>query len=308
VLDNVIDKMRVLCKCMFSEKGTAKAIWKLTYTAVGYISSIFGFSQLLNKLMGLELLENLCKQHWFILIMIGILSSLIHNHEKIHYKWKRNSDGQLIELTVDNLFCVPASSYVIPTNSYFHTKMEGEYISPKSVQGAFQEKYFKTEKKNKELNKMLTGNLKDQKVLSDIYEDSQGNMQKCPIGTVAKIDNNNKHYYFVAINDINEHGTSINQNYSNIDKSLEGLVKAIKGFGHHDDLATPIIGTGKAAISGASTEKVAKDIVDKLLDPKNKISRKLTICISPKDYVDGKVNLKKIAKYIDYKCEFPERS
>lgn len=303
----MMDRMKAFCKSMFSEKDTAKAIWKLTYTAVGYVSSIFGFSQLLNKLMGFDLLENLCKQHWFVLVLIGILLSLIHNHEKITYKWKRKSDGQLIELTVNDLFCVSASSYVIPTNSYFHTKMEGDYISPRSVQGAFQEKYFKAEK-NKELNKMITSNLKNRNVLSEIYEDSQGNTQRCPIGTVAKIDHKNKHYYFVAINDINEYGKPINQSYANINKALDGLVNAIKGFGHHDDLATPLIGTGRAAISGASIEKVAEDIVDKLLAPNNSVSRKLTICISPKDYIDGKVDLKRIVKYIEYKCEFSGKS
>lgn len=304
----MIDRMKAFGKSMFSEKNTAKAIWKLIYTTVGYISSIFGFSQLLNKLIGFSLLEDLSKQYWVALILIGILLSLIHNHEKIHYKWKRNSDGQLIELTVDDLFCVPAMSYVIPTNSYFHTKMEGDYISSKSVQGAFQEKYFKTDEKNKELNIMITGNLKNRNVLSEISEDSQGNKQRCPIGTVAKIDHSNKHYYFVAINDINEHGKPINQSYSNIDKALERLVSAIEEFGHHDDLATPLIGTGRAAISGASIEKVAEDIVDKFLDPQKSVSRKLTICINPKDYIDGKVDLKKIKKYIDYKCEFSGRS
>ena len=98
-----------------------------------------------------------------------------------------------------------------------------------------------------------------------------------------------------------------NQSYSNIDKALEGLVSAIEEFGHHDDLATPLIGTGRAAISGASIEKVAEDIVDKFLDPNKSVSRKLTICINPKDYIDGKVDLKKIVKYIEYKCEFSGR-
>lgn len=300
----MIDRMRVFCKSMFSEKETAKAIWKLAYTAIGYISSIFGFSQLINKLMGYELLENLCKQHWLALIVIGILLSLIHNHEKIQYKWTRKSDGQLIELLVNDLFCVPASSYVIPTNSYFHTNMENDYISPMSVQGAFQEKYFRG-KKNKELNKMITSSLKDQGLLNEVYEDSQGNTQICPIGTVVKIDHKNKHYYLVAINDINEHGTPINQCYSNIEKALVGLVSAIR---HHDDLAMPLVGTGRAAISGASIEKVAEDIVDKFLEPANSVCRKLTICINPKDYIDGKVDLKKIAKYIEFKCEFPNRN
>lgn len=92
----MIDRMRVFLKSMFSEKETVKAIWRLTYTAVGYISSIFGFSQLTNKLAGFDLIESMCKQHWVTLVVIGILLSLIHNHEKIQYKWVRKSENILL--------------------------------------------------------------------------------------------------------------------------------------------------------------------------------------------------------------------
>ena len=66
----------------------------------------------------------------------------------------------------------------------------------------------------------------------------------------------------------------------------------------------PLIGTGRAAIREATIENVIEDTVDRFLSIQYKPVQKLTICIRPKDYLDGKVDLKKIRKYVEYKCEF----
>ena len=66
----------------------------------------------------------------------------------------------------------------------------------------------------------------------------------------------------------------------------------------------PLIGTGRAAIREATIEKVIEKIVDRFLTSTDKICRKLIICIRPKDYLEGKVDLDKIQKYINYKCKF----
>ena len=121
---------------------------------------------------------------------------------------------------------------------------------------------------------------------------------------MAKVDVRGKHFYFVAINDVNKYGKPINQTYHNVDIALKGLLNAILLFGHCDDIATPLMGTGKAAIREATLENVVKETVNIFVDSKDKIARKLTICISPKDYLEDKMDLKRIGKYIDYKCEF----
>lgn len=45
-------------------------------------------------------------------------------------------------------------------------------------------------------------------------------------------------------------------------------------------------------------------MVDRFVCSPDKIARKLIICIRPKDYLDGKADMKIIEKYINYKCEF----
>ena len=50
---------------------------------------------------------------------------------------------------------------------------------------------------------------------------------KYPIGTVAKIDHKGKHFYFVAINDVNEYGKPIGKSIENVGIALTAVADAI---------------------------------------------------------------------------------
>lgn len=296
------DKIKVLLKSLIVVKNSLNSIWEFVSTAIGYISSIFAFSVLLKDLVGFDKAETLCKSHWVMLVLIGIIASLIHNHERVSYKGTMEDDDLQIEVKVSNLFSIKASSYVIPTNTFFRTVMDGEYISPESVQGTFQRQYFK--RGTAELDKLIAESLEQQGIVGEDSSDIHGLVKKYPIGTVAKVDYRGKHYYFVAINDVNRFGKPENQVYANVGIALNALQDAINKFGHCDDLAMPLIGTGRAAIREATLKNVLEDTVDRFVNSRYKVARKLIICIRPKDYFDGKVNLRKIEKYLDYKCEF----
>lgn len=296
------DKMHVCIKCLFSEKNSLIAVWKLLCTTIGYVSSIFAFSVLLKNLTRFDKAEALCRKYYLLLLIIGIIASFVKNHEKISYKGIVKDDDLQIEVKVNDLFSAKASSYVIPTNTYFRTVMAGEYISPESVQGAFQLRYFP--KGTDVLDELICASLEQQGIRGEDNRDIHGDVKKYPMGTVAKVDIKGKHFYFVAINDVNEYGKPINQDYGNVNIALDGLLEAILTFGHCDDIAMPLMGTGKAAIREATLENVVQDTVDRFVCSKNKIARKLIVCIRPKDYLEDKVDLKRIGKYIDYKCEF----
>ena len=302
VVGNIKDWFAVRLKCLVGEKNTLSAIWKLLYTAVGYTSSIFAFAVLLKDLIGIDKVESYCKDHWWLVILVGAIASFIHNHEKISCKGTMEDDDLQIVVKVSDLFCINASSYVIPTNTFFRAVMEGEYISPQSVQGAFQIKFFNG--KTNVLDNLIAASLEQQGIQYEDSSDIHGPVKKYPIGTVAKVNHKDKHFYFVAINDVNQYGKPENQGYANVDIALSGLIQTINKIGHCDDLVMPLIGTGRAAIREATIEKVVQNTVDRFLMSTDKICRKLIICVRPKDYLEGKADLGKIQKYIDYKCEF----
>lgn len=291
-----------LWKSLTGEKNTVGAIWKIVYTAIGCISSVFAFAVLLNDLVGFDKIELFFQKKWYLLVFAGLLVSFVINHEKISCDGSKDDDDLIISVKVKSLFNVSATSYVIPTNSYFRTQTDDEYVSPNSVQGAFQNKFFKDNLQ--ELDRLIAENLTQQGLVGTDSQDRFGSVKKYPLGTVAKVNHKNKHYYFVAINDVNEYGKPVNQCYNNVSTAFNGLLDAIKRFGHCDDLAMPLIGTGKAAIRDATIDKVVRETIDHFIESDDKIARKLIVCISPKDYVDGKVNMKKIANYLEYRCEF----
>jgi len=181
--------------------------------------------------------------------------------------------------------------------------MEGEYISSKSVQGRFQEKFFKSNPE--ELDLLISESIKEQEIEGINSRDRFGDVKRYPVGTVAKIDHNKKHYYFVAINDVNEFGKPIGQAKTNIDTALCGLMQAVKRFGHCDSICTPLIGTGRAAIKDATIEKVFQITVNSFVESQEKIAQKVIICINPKDYVEDRADISRLNKYLANKCEFP---
>lgn len=296
----MINQIRVLIKSITEEIDTPKAIWKLVYTAIGYVSSFFSLAVLFKDLMEFDKLELWIKENWGIVAITGIFISCLHNRKKVDYcKRVLNSDLQ-IAISVKDIFQNRiANSYVIPTNTFFRTKMDKEYVSPNSVQGRFQLKYFKGNIPN--LDNLIHENLNSQGITGVLASDCFGSTTKYPVGTVAKIDNRGKHFYFVAITDVDEFGKPINQSIENITIALAAVTRAIK---HFDVLCIPLLGSGRAAIQEATKEDVFERTVNHFTQPNNQCISKLIISINPKDYLDGKFDLDRMKKYLDYRCEF----
>ena len=298
--------IKAVFKSLTGEKENVKAIWKLLYTMVGFVSSIYAFSVLLKEVEITDVVEAWVRAHIYIVILVSAIAAIVCRRERLRRSYKVSGSDLQIAFCVNDLFNITADSYVIPTNTFFRTKMEGEYISSKSVQGRFQEKFFKNN--HEELDKLISESLKNQKIEGIDSCDRFGDVKKYPVGTVAKIDHKRKHYYFVAISDVNEFGKPIGQAKSNIDMALHGLMQAVKSFGHCDSICTPLIGTGRAAIKDATIEKVFQITVNCFVESQEKTSQKVIICINPKDYVEDRADISRLNKYLAYKCEFPNTS
>lgn len=81
---DMIDQIKVLLKSVTGEACTPKAIWKLVYTAIGYVSSFFAAAVLLKDLTGYDILERLIKGHWKTVLIVSLLSSCLHNRKKVN--------------------------------------------------------------------------------------------------------------------------------------------------------------------------------------------------------------------------------
>lgn len=197
----MIDQIKVLLKSVTGEACTPKAIWKLVYTAIGYVSSFFAAAVLLKDLTGYDILERLIKGHWKTVLIVSLLSSCLHNRKKVNCCKKVSNCDMQIAISVKDIFQNrTANSYIIPTNTFFRTQMDNEYISPNSVQGRFQLKYFNG--KLHDLDVLIIKSLNSQEIKGFLTSDCFGPVIKYPIGTVAKIDRKGKHYLY---NETTEH-------------------------------------------------------------------------------------------------------
>ena len=56
------DRIKVKLKSLVTEKNSLMSIWKIIYTAIGYISSVFAFAVLIKDMMSIDAFELLCKK------------------------------------------------------------------------------------------------------------------------------------------------------------------------------------------------------------------------------------------------------
>lgn len=92
----MIDQIGVLLKSATGEIGTPKAIWKLRYTAIGYVSSFFSFAVLVKDIMGFDKLDLWIKENWGMVIIAGLIVSCLHNRKRVDCcKKVSNSDMQI---------------------------------------------------------------------------------------------------------------------------------------------------------------------------------------------------------------------
>lgn len=76
--------------------------------------------------------------------------------------------------------------------------------------------------------------------------------------------------------------------------------------GHTENVAIPVIGTGKAGINGISRDSIIKTIILSFLafNQDKKLTEKLEIYIHPRDLITKNINLKELGEYLNYKCKY----
>lgn len=240
-----------------------------------------------------DIFEDFLKISLIISFLIGIFVNI--PKKRFRYQLKNKDVG--ITLCIGNLF-KEKGAMIIPTNTTFDTKMEEEFISPKSIQGQYQCKYYPN-------NLRTLDNLIEIELTEEKYEKLKrkgSKSKKYPIGTAIKLNNNGKRFYFLAIADVNSNGKP-NANFENIQVSLEKLWECILRRGNMEPIVMPIIGTGRTGLN-VSRQKIIKEIIFSFIAHTNekKISDELIICIHPQDI--SNIDLEELKEYLDYICKF----
>lgn len=286
---------------LYKNKGTILRNW-MTWIGTGYT-----FAELITKLKIIDAVDYFCQNAWLILIDILIVVLVKSINWKMKRTYRINNYDVKISIILGDIL-EEKDAIVISTNSSFITTMEKGIISAKSVQGAFQEKYYKNnlDLLNKTISRELSDDLsRENKVCVN------GISHNCyEIGTTIKIIQNNRNVYFVALNDVNENGQNANRKEDDFYAALNGLWDYVASKGNTEDiLSLPIIATGRAGIATLTKERAIQDIVESFISSMNNsnaiLTRHLQIIIYYNDIKD--IDINEIDRFITQRCYFTKK-
>ncbi len=228
-----------------------------------------------------------------IFVLIAVVWTLATRRpvSKITYKVPKRDFA--IEVRIGDIFSMDGE-IVVSSNTTFDTEMSSGLIASNSMQGQFALRMFKGQ--TDEIDKQLSNSLKDEAF--EEVEGKPGKLMKYPVGTVARVSAFGKNFYFVAMSDMNEHGTA-ESSLAYIDKSLESLWRYMAKRGELGDLVIPLMGTGRGRVQlprKKMIERIAQSFADASRD--TTFSNKLVIAVYPGDVEKFGINLFEVRDYL----------
>ena len=177
---------------------------------------------------------------------------------------------------------------VISTNTTFDTDTGSGLISAKSLQGQFEAKFFLG--KSTELDRMVEDGLSG-KTFEDRPNKQKGKTKNFPMGTVVPLNTHGRTFYFCAMATLSDAGTA-STTESDLHAALDRLWSFVRTEGELQELAVPLIGTGRGRI-GLTRERVIELIAlsFKQATIDGVLTHKLAIVVHPDDAKNFQINL-----------------
>lgn len=189
-----------------------------------------------------------------------------------------------IEVRIGDIFDV-TGAIMISTNTNFEADVAGGKIAPNSLQGQFTARYF-------------TGN--QTKLIAELTEGLRGvsGSAPYPMGTTVPITTHGKTFYFTAMSTLNDQGNA-STTTTDVKAALNGLWSHVRTAGELQELAVPLVGTGRGRLSvprRKMIEMIAESFVEASLE--GKFTDLLIVVIHPDDAKRFEANLYEIKDHL----------
>lgn len=302
---------RILCsKHYWSNQFSFTKFLKSFFAAVGVIAAAIEATKKIISLFQPQdnwLQEWLTQHYWIAIFQIGILALIfaivtLAPTTKVSSRLRKRDLTITIEL---GDFFDTFDTLVIGTNCTFDTELNGNLISPRSIQGQFTNKYYDFVR---HLDSEIEAQLKGEKFeLLTPEEKRIGKLQCYPMGTVAKVEAKGRTAYLVAMARMNPHGVA-NSSLEDLRTSLVSLWQYIaeKGGGL-PRLRVPILGTGFGKLV-TPRQEVVKEILRSMVaaSSDDRFCDHFTIVISVSDYLEYQIDLLELGDYLRYLTSYTE--
>lgn len=284
---------RTLAKNLFSLKGATA-----TLSSLGVLYTVLKCADYFNLAR-----QSAIQPYWWAFLGAGGIGAIWICRPKLSSACKLKDRDISIEIAIGDVFAFNGA-LIVGTNTTFDTLISRELIDRTSIQGQFTNNYYGDHTSlDNELNSKLEG--VDHEVLNG---KRKGKANRYPIGTVVKLQPKDRTGYFVAICDINEHG-SASGNFEQLKEALLQLWIFIGSHGAKEQLIMPVLGTRFMRLK-PNRQVVTQEIIKSFIAAcsEKTFCEKLTIVLHEKDVLDNKIDIDALGSYLQHLCRYTEFS
>ncbi len=270
---------------------SSKAYWRYVFSQDGLrsILAIFGLIWLIIETLdffNVYTRDQYASYAFFIFIGISIFISILLRRPIKTISLAFPEHDFCIEVKIADIFDLNAAT-MISLNTAFETDVAGGKIAVDSLQGQFTAKYYTGNQV--ELEKVVNEELK--KINST---------KPYPMGTTIPIHTHGKTFYFTAMAEFGENGNA-SSSLTDIKNALDGLWNHVRTSGELQELAVPVLGTGRGRLSTPRKKMIAL-IAESFFKAsiKNKFTDKLIITIRSEDAENFGINLYDIKDHLKH--------
>lgn len=267
-------------------------------TLLKNVFSIIGFIWLIIEVLDYgypDIATTIIKPFYLYIFIFGAVVGILFSCPKYSVTYLIKEMDISITIRIGDFFKAKGTK-IIGSNTTFDTDLN--FISSASIQGQFTRKYFSQNLSG--LDTLINESLKAQPF--EKINKKIGKNQLYKMGTVAKVVSGSEIGYFVAIANINDHGTA-NGSFNDLMEALPSLWNYISERGNLDDLIVPILGTGFTRIV-ENRSRIIKEIIRSFIAAtrSSKFANSLTVTIHPNDYIKNSIDLESLSEFLSCQC------
>jgi len=275
----------------FFSSITSKAYWRYIFSQSGLksILAIFGLIWLIIESLdffNVYTRDQYGSYAFFVFILISTVISILLRRPVKSISIPFPKYDFCVQVRITDLFNVSGAT-MISSNTIFEADVASGNISVDSLQGQFTAKYY-------------TGNQNE--LIKEIREElkSVSSPSPYPMGTTVQIHTHGKTFYLTAMAKLGEGGNAFST-ITDIKNALDGLWDYVRTNGELQELAVPVIGTGRGRLK-ISRKKMVALIAESFLKAsiKDKFTDKLIITIRPEDAENFGINLYDIKDHLHH--------
>ncbi len=289
---------------LYSWKKFLSRLWKAIVLCVGHLFLFYKVVELLDK--DVAAIVNQFVSNILVLTLFTIIL-IIWSLPRLSFNSRIDGQDTKIEIRICDIL-EQSGPIVVSYTTTFDTDTNENVISPKSLQGKFQEHFFNSKEC---LDEAIESSLADVDYEQlNCQEKPYGKGKRYPIGTVASVrKKDGQQAHLVAIANLNKNKIAKSEDDDVLDclPKLWNSIREDPSLSTENPLYVPLIGTGLARTT-LRREQIVREIAKSFVVAtfEGRFCEHLVIVIFPDDAIRNNVDFANLERYLEHLCAYPK--